>query len=71
MASKPPGNREAVQGRRAWSLAGCVFSLTASTLAFVLPGEAIPARANLRLLLGAAGCLIGALLCLRGARAQG
>jgi len=51
MASKPPGNREAVQGRRAWSLAGCLFSLTASTLAFVLPGEAIPARANLRLLL--------------------
>ena len=58
----------------AWNLAGCVFFLTASTLAFAPQGgEAwwIPALANLHLLLGAAGFLIGALLSLREVRAQG
>lgn len=58
----------------AWNLAGCVFFMTASTLAFVPRGaEAwwLPALANLHLLLGAGGFLIGALLSMRESRAAG
>lgn len=56
----------------AWNLAGCVFFMTASTLAFVPRGaEAwwLPALADLHLLLGATGFLIGAILSMREIRA--
>lgn len=55
----------------AWNLLGCVFFMTASTLAFVpKTSEAswIPALSNLHLLLGAFGFLVGAALSMREAR---
>lgn len=58
----------------AWNLLGCVFFMTASTLAFVPKGaEAswIPALANLHLLLGAFGFLVGATLSMRESRQAG
>ncbi len=58
----------------AWNLLGCVFFMTASTLAFVPQGAEIrwiPALANLHLLLGALGFLIGAVLSMRESRQAG
>lgn len=53
------------------NLLGCVFFMTASSLAFVPKGpeaQWIPALANLHLLLGAFGFLVGALLSMRESR---
>lgn len=55
----------------AWNLLGCVFFLTASTLAFVPEGPErwwLPALANLHLLLGGFGFLVGSALMMHESR---